>query len=154
MIAFARERPARPQRQPRRSEWGIPVPDDPAHVIYVWFDALTNYLTAVGFGRRPGAFGTLVAGGRALDGQGDHAVPHASIWPAMLMAAGLAVPKRVIGHGWWLTERGEKMSKSLGNVVEPQDATSDGSASMRSALLRDARDGRRAGWQFHVTSRS
>jgi methionyl-tRNA synthetase len=100
--------------------WGIPVPDDPKHVMYVWFDALTNYLTAVGFGdpARTADFAKWWPADVHLMGK-EIVRQHSVYWPAFLMAAGLDLPKRVVGHGWWLME-GAKMSKSRGNVVEPQ----------------------------------
>jgi methionyl-tRNA synthetase len=100
--------------------WGIPVPDDPAHVMYVWFDALTNYLTAAGYGD-PGAaarFSRYWPADVHLIGK-EIVRQHAVYWPALLMAAGLPVPRRIVSHGWWLME-GAKMSKSIGNVVRPQ----------------------------------
>ncbi|MGE4053399.1 MAG: methionine--tRNA ligase [Vicinamibacterales bacterium] len=102
--------------------WGVPVPDDPKHVMYVWFDALTNYMTAVGYGQ----------GTRTAEERFAHYWPanvhiigkeivrqHAIYWPAFLMAAGLPLPRQIVSHGWWLME-GAKMSKSKGNVVRPQ----------------------------------
>jgi methionyl-tRNA synthetase len=103
--------------------WGVPVPDDPRHVMYVWFDALTNYLTALGFGSDdPGAeeriarFWPTVTHfiGKEIVRQ------HALYWPAFLMSAGLTPPRRIIAHGFWLMG-GAKMSKSLGNVARYQD---------------------------------
>jgi methionyl-tRNA synthetase len=99
-------------------KWGIPVPDDPAHVMYVWFDALTNYLTAVGFPDDEARLQRYWPADVHLMGK-EIVRQHAVYWPAFLMAAGLAVPKRIIGHGWWLMNEA-KMSKSLGNVVQPQ----------------------------------
>ena len=104
-------------------QWGIPVPGDPKHVMYVWFDALTNYLTALGFGS-----GDPQAGARIdrfwpcvihLIGK-EILRQHALYWPAFLMAAGLKPPDRVIAHGWWLMG-GAKMSKSIGNVARYED---------------------------------
>ncbi len=97
-------------------QWGIPVPDDPAHVIYVWFDALTNYLTAAGYPdeRR---LARLWPADLHLIGK-DILRFHAVYWPTFLMSAGLPLPRRVFAHGWWTVE-GEKMSKSKGNVVDP-----------------------------------
>jgi len=102
-------------------KWGIPVPDDPKHVMYVWFDALTNYLTAAGF---PGDGARLARYWPAdVHLMGKEIVrQHAVYWPAFLMAADLELPRRVIGHGWWLMNEA-KMSKSLGNVVRPDDYT-------------------------------
>ena len=98
--------------------WGIPVPDDPAHVMYVWFDALTNYITAVGYGDDEPRFNKWWPADVHLMGK-EIVRQHTVYWPAFLMAAGLELPKRVIGHGWWLMNEA-KMSKSLGNVVHPQ----------------------------------
>ena len=99
-------------------KWGIPVPDDPGHVMYVWFDALTNYLTAAGFPDDAPRLQKYWPADVHLMGK-EIVRQHAVYWPAFLMAAGLALPRRVIGHGWWLMNEA-KMSKSLGNVVEPQ----------------------------------
>jgi methionyl-tRNA synthetase len=96
--------------------WGVPVPDDPAHVMYVWLDALTNYLTATGWpdgGPRAGYWPASLH----LVGK-DIVRFHAVYWPAFLMAAGIEPPRRVYAHGWWTVE-GQKMSKSLGNVIDP-----------------------------------
>jgi methionyl-tRNA synthetase len=103
--------------------WGIPVPDDPAHVMYVWFDALTNYMTAVGYGDpSPDAkarFQTFWPADVHLIGK-EIVRQHAIYWPAFLMAASLPLPKQIVSHGWWLMD-GAKMSKSLGNVARPED---------------------------------
>jgi len=99
-------------------KWGIPVPDDPAHVMYVWFDALTNYLTAVGYSEDESRFSKWWPAHVHLMGK-EIVRQHTVYWPAFLMAAGLELPRRVIGHGWWLMNEA-KMSKSLGNVVHPQ----------------------------------
>jgi methionyl-tRNA synthetase len=99
-------------------KWGIPVPDDPAHVMYVWFDALTNYLTAAGYPDDESRLQRYWPADVHLMGK-EIVRQHAVYWPAFLMAAGLEVPKRIIGHGWWLMNEA-KMSKSLGNVVQPQ----------------------------------
>ena len=103
-------------------KWGIPVPDDPAHVMYVWFDALTNYMTAAGYAQ-PGAaaeerFARFWPADVHLIGK-EIVRQHAIYWPAFLMAAGLPLPSQVVSHGWWLMD-GAKMSKSKGNVVRPQ----------------------------------
>jgi methionyl-tRNA synthetase len=99
-------------------KWGIPVPDDPGHVMYVWFDALTNYITAAGFPDDRQRFERYWPADVHLMGK-EIIRQHTVYWPAFLMSAGLPVPKRVIGHGWWLMNEA-KMSKSLGNVVRPQ----------------------------------
>ena len=99
-------------------KWGVPVPDDPAHVMYVWFDALTNYITAAGFAADSARFAHYWPADIHLMGK-EIVRQHAVYWPAFLMAAGLPVPRQIIGHGWWLMNEA-KMSKSLGNVVRPQ----------------------------------
>ena len=96
--------------------WGVPVPDDPSHVMYVWLDALTNYLSATGFPDTDAAREAFWPPDVHVVGK-DIIRFHAVYWPAFLMAAGLPVPKRVFSHGWW-TAAGEKMSKSLGNAVD------------------------------------
>ena len=98
--------------------WGIPVPDDPGHVMYVWFDALTNYLTAAGFPDDQSRLERYWPADVHLMGK-EIVRQHTVYWPAFLLAAGLPLPHRVIGHGWWLMNEA-KMSKSLGNVVRPQ----------------------------------
>ena len=99
-------------------KWGIPVPDDPAHVMYVWFDALTNYITAIGYPDDQQRFSAWWPADVHLMGK-EIVRQHTVYWPAFLMAAGLELPRRVVGHGWWLMNEA-KMSKSLGNVVHPQ----------------------------------
>ena len=98
-------------------KWGIPVPDDEKHIIYVWFDALTNYITAAGCFSDEDKFNKHWPADVHLIGK-DILRFHAVYWPTFLMAAGLPLPKKVFAHGWWTVE-GEKMSKSLGNVVDP-----------------------------------
>jgi methionyl-tRNA synthetase len=100
--------------------WGIPMPDDPSSVIYVWVDALINYATAVGFGTDDALFEKWWPADLHVIGK-DITRFHCVIWPAMLMSAGLPVPKQIFGHGW-VHFRGEKMSKSLGTAIEPLDA--------------------------------
>ncbi len=100
-------------------DWGIPVPDAPGHVMYVWVDALTNYITGVGFPDEASArWGHWPADVHVIGK--DIVRFHAVYWPAFLMSAGLALPKRVFAHGF-LFNRGEKMSKSVGNVIDPFD---------------------------------
>jgi methionyl-tRNA synthetase len=97
-------------------DWGVPVPGDDKHVMYVWVDALTNYITALGY---PDTSAEKWAYWPAVHIIGKDIVRfHAVYWPAFLMSAGIELPKRVFGHGF-LFNRGEKMSKSLGNVVDP-----------------------------------
>jgi methionyl-tRNA synthetase len=120
--------------------WGIPFPGSPDHVIYVWMDALTNYASAVGLG----------SGSEADQAKFAHYWPadvhllgkdivrfHAVYWPAFLMAAGIELPKQIVGHGWWLRDN-EKISKSLGNVVRPHNILNDfGADPLRYFLLRE-----------------
>lgn len=98
-------------------KWGIPVPGNERHVIYVWFDALTNYISAADCFKDGGKFERHWPADVHLIGK-DILRFHAVYWPTFLMAAGLPLPKKVFAHGWWTVE-GEKMSKSLGNVVDP-----------------------------------
>ncbi len=101
--------------------WGVPVPGAPKHVMYVWIDALTNYITALGY---PHEAGEMAKFWPAKDPVAMHVVGkdivrfHCVYWPAFLMAAKLPLPKRVFAHGWWTVE-GQKMSKSLGNAIDP-----------------------------------
>ena len=98
-------------------DWGVKVPNDPEHVMYVWFDALTNYITGVGFPDETEANWKYWPADVHIIGK-DIIRFHAVFWPAFLMSAGIPVPKRVYAHGF-LFNRGEKMSKSVGNVVDP-----------------------------------
>ncbi|MEO0791342.1 MAG: methionine--tRNA ligase [Pseudomonadota bacterium] len=98
-------------------DWGIPVPDAPGHVMYVWVDALTNYLTGLGFPDEGNAKWSMWPVNVHVIGK-DIVRFHAVYWPAFLMSAGLPLPKRVFAHGF-LFNKGEKMSKSVGNVVDP-----------------------------------
>jgi methionyl-tRNA synthetase len=99
--------------------WGIPVPHDPQSVVYVWFDALINYASAVGFGTDEALFERWWPASLHVIGK-DITRFHTVIWPAMLMSAGLALPRQVFGHGF-LSVDGQRMSKSLGNVIHPAD---------------------------------
>ncbi|MBA3806558.1 MAG: methionine--tRNA ligase, partial [Acidobacteria bacterium] len=104
--------------------WAIPVPDDPEHTIYIWFDALINYITALGWGHE-----ALREGGGGLDlyekfWPGTHIIgkdilrQHAILWPAMLLAANVELPRGIVAHGMWLDQTGRKGSKTLGNALE------------------------------------
>ncbi len=113
-------------------DWGVPVPGSPGHVMYVWVDALTNYLTGAGY---PAATSCWPADLHVIGK--DIVRFHAVYWPAFLMSAGLALPKQVFGHGFVLN-RGEKMSKSVGNVVDPVGmAETYGVDQLRYFLLRE-----------------
>src|SRR5262249_49989356 len=98
-------------------KWGIPLPDDPSHVFYVWFDALTGYMSGVSFKTDDAKFSRYWPADVHLVGK-DILRFHTVYWPAFLLAADLEPPKSVFGHGWWLF-KDEKMSKSRGNVLDP-----------------------------------
>ncbi|MDI2099544.1 methionine--tRNA ligase [Ruicaihuangia caeni] len=115
-------------------DWGIQVPWDDKHVVYVWFDALLNYITAIGYGVDDEQFERRWPAVQLIGK--DIARFHAVIWPAMLMAAGLPVPQRVFGHGWLLVG-GEKMSKSKLTGIAPQQITDTfGSDAFRYYFMR------------------
>jgi len=117
-------------------DWGVKVPGSPDHVMYVWLDALTNYLTGVGYPDGGELFERYWPADIHLIGK-DVVRFHAVYWPAFLMSAGIALPKLVYGHGFLLS-RGEKMSKSVGNVVDPLDlAKVYGVDALRYFLLRE-----------------
>ena len=124
-------------RKRDRVKWGIPVPFDENHTIYVWFDALTNYLTAVGYPDvESEMFKTFWPADLHIVGK-DILRFHTVYWPAFLMSAGLDIPKKVFAHGWWTVE-GEKMSKTLGNVVDPFKVAKEyGVDELRYFLLRE-----------------
>ena len=119
-------------------DWGVPVPDSPGHVMYVWVDALTTYLTGVGF---PDADGELFQrywpANIHMIGK-DITRFHTVYWPAFLMSAGLPLPKQVFSHGFLLARGGEKMSKSAGNVVDPMElAEQFGVENLRYFFMRE-----------------
>jgi len=117
-------------------KWGIPVPGNERHIIYVWFDALTNYITATGCFDEEERFNKHWPADVHLIGK-DILRFHAVYWPTFLMAAGLPLPKKVFAHGWWTVE-GEKMSKSLGNVVDPYSVADEfGVDQFRYFLMRE-----------------
>jgi methionyl-tRNA synthetase len=99
--------------------WGIPVPGNPGHVIYVWLDALANYITALGYPQKENSYFSMFWPASLHMVGKDILRFHTVYWHAFLMAAGLEPPRRVFAHGWWTVE-GEKMSKSLGNFIPPQ----------------------------------
>jgi methionyl-tRNA synthetase len=121
-------------RLAEKMPWGIPVPGDEAHVMYVWFDALVNYISTLGW-PGTGQFddywpGVQVAGK-------DNLRQQSAMWPAMLLSAGLPLPKQIFIHGF-ITANGEKMSKSLGNVIAPKDLVAEfGVEAVRYYLLRE-----------------
>jgi methionyl-tRNA synthetase len=104
-------------RPKKRLSWGIEIPFDTDYVTYVWFDALINYISAIGYGSGKNDFSTFWPEALHIIGK-DILTTHTIYWPTMLAAAGLTPPRRVFAHGWWTIE-GKKMSKSLQNVVEP-----------------------------------
>ncbi|MDO9366976.1 MAG: methionine--tRNA ligase [Sphingopyxis sp.] len=117
-------------------DWGVPVPGSPGHVMYVWVDALTTYLSGIGYPDLDGDFGKYWPANIHMIGK-DIVRFHTVYWPAFLMSAGLPLPKQVFGHGF-LLNRGEKMSKSLGNVVDPMAlADTFGVDPLRYYLLRE-----------------
>lgn len=117
-------------------KWGVPVPNDPDHVMYVWFDALANYLTAVGYPDLNDPRAKFWPADVHVVGK-EIARFHCVYWPAFLMAAGIDLPKSVFAHGWWTVE-GEKMSKSLGNVLDPKALADEfGLDALRFFLMRE-----------------
>jgi methionyl-tRNA synthetase len=117
-------------------DWGVPVPGSANHVMYVWLDALTNYITGLGFPDDTELWHRFWPADVHLIGK-DVVRFHAVYWPAFLMSAGIALPKEVYGHGFLLS-RGEKMSKSVGNVVDPMVlADRFGVDALRYFLLRE-----------------
>ncbi len=127
-------------------DWGIPVPDAPGHVMYVWIDALTNYITGVGFPDDQGEqFRTFWPADLHVIGK-DIIRFHTVYWPAFLMSAGIPVQKRVFAHGF-LTSEGRKMSKSLGNVVDPFAVVEEyGADPVRYYFLREISWGQDGDW--------
>ncbi|GAB5376572.1 MAG: hypothetical protein AcusKO_30340 [Acuticoccus sp.] len=117
-------------------KWGVPVPGDPEHVMYVWVDALTNYITSTGYPDEPERFEKFWPADLHVIGK-DIVRFHTIYWPAFLMSAGLPLPRRVFGHGF-LFNAGEKMSKSVGNVLDPFDLVEAfGADPLRHYFLRE-----------------
>ena len=117
-------------------DWGIPVPFDPKHVVYVWLDALLNYFTAIGYGTDEEKFKKFWPANIHLVGK-EIVRFHSIIWPIMLMAMGEELPKQVYGHGWLVVD-GDKMSKSKGNVIDPIALIEEfGPDAIRYFLLRE-----------------
>ncbi|MBI3980128.1 MAG: methionine--tRNA ligase [Chloroflexi bacterium] len=120
----------------RNVRWGIPVPEAPGEVLYVWVDALSNYLTGVGFPDDPATFEKYWPADVHLVGK-EIIRFHCLYWPALLMSAGLPVPRRVFAHGW-LTKDGQKISKTTGNVIDPAALAHEfGSDAFRFFFLRE-----------------
>jgi len=123
-------------RPKTRLAWGIELPFDPDYVNYVWFDALTNYISAIGYTEDDATFRQWWPADYHLIGK-DILTTHAVYWPTMLMAADIPLPRTIFAHGWWLMGA-EKMSKSLGNVVRPLDLIDQvGVDPVRYYLMRD-----------------
>lgn len=156
LLAYIKENPGFIQPQSRRNEianfiesglkdqnvsrsnftWGVPVPFDSKHVIYVWFDALINYISAVGYPADEGMFKKWWPADVHLMGK-EIVRFHAVIWPILLMALDIPLPKMVFGHGWWTVE-GDKMSKSKGNVIDPVALSEEfGVDAVRYFLMRE-----------------
>jgi methionyl-tRNA synthetase len=146
VLAFLKGQDLRDLSVSRTSfDWGVPVPGSPGHVMYVWVDALTTYLTGVGFPDRDGEFARFWPANLHLIGK-DIVRFHAVYWPAFLKSAGLPAPKAIFGHGF-LLHRGEKMSKSLGNVVDPLElAERFGVDQLRYFLLAEVPFGKDGGF--------
>jgi methionyl-tRNA synthetase len=106
-------------RPKKRLSWGIEIPFDPEYVTYVWFDALTNYISAIGYPDDPAKFQANWPAACHLIGK-DILTTHSVYWSTMLMALSLPLPRMIFAHGWWINDGG-KMSKSVGNVVNPRD---------------------------------
>ncbi len=99
--------------------WGVPVPDDEEHVVYVWFDALINYLTVAGYAIDDAKFADVWPPDLQLMGKDILTRFHGSMWLAMLMALEIELPRLLFAHGWWVSAEGDKVSKSRGNIVDP-----------------------------------
>ena len=128
-----------------RVKWGVPLPDDPEQVLYVWVDALLNYITAIGYGDDQETFERFWPADVHLMAK-EIIRFHCLYWPAMLMAVGLPVPRLVFAHGW-LTKDGQKLSKTTGNVIDPFDLVQRfGSDAVRYFFLREGAFG--ADWDY------
>jgi methionyl-tRNA synthetase len=140
---FSVSRPMRSVRVVDGKPWGVPVPGDPEHVLYVWFDALTNYLTAAGFPDDTARFERYWPADAHVIGK-DITRFHCLYWPAMLMSAGLELPRSVAVHGF-MTLEGQRISKTTGNILDPVELVDEfGADAVRYYLMRDVsfeRDG-------------
>jgi methionyl-tRNA synthetase len=133
---FSVSRAVKNQKLVDGKPWGVPVPDDPEHVIYVWFDALTNYLTAAGFPDEPERFARVWPADAHVIGK-DITRFHCLYWPAMLLSAGLPLPRSVAVHGF-MTLEGQRISKTTGNTVDPVELVQAyGADALRYYLMRD-----------------
>lgn len=133
-------------------KWGVPVPGHEEHVMYVWVDALPNYLTVLGYPDDLEGYNKFWPHAHHIIGK-DILRFHAVYWPAMLMAAGLEPPQQIFAHGWW-TREGQKISKSLGNVIDPFEIVEQyGSDQIRYFLLREVKFGRDADFSKEALER-
>jgi len=130
-------RPLCISRKKEKMPWGIEIPFDKDFVTYVWFDALTNYINGIGYLNDDEKFRSYWA--EAVHNIGkDILLHHCVYWPTMLMGLELPLPKKIVIHGWWMGEGGQKMSKSLGNVIDPTELINKyGSSSFRFYVLRE-----------------
>ena len=121
-------------RPKEKMSWGVPVPGDESQTIYIWADALSNYITALGYGRDETLYKEFWPGMHVIGK--DILRFHAAIWPGMLLSAGLPLPKTLLVHGF-ITSGGKKMSKSLGNIIDPEELLAEyGTDAVRYFLLR------------------
>ncbi len=117
-------------------KWGIAIPNDPGHVMYVWLDALANYISALGYPDDTPLYKQFWPADLHIVGK-DILRFHAVYWPAFLMAADLSLPKKIVAHGWW-TNEGQKISKSVGNVIDPANLVEEfGLDQTRYFLMRE-----------------
>lgn len=130
-------RPLCISRKKEKMPWGIEIPFDKDFVTYVWFDALTNYINGIGYLNDDEKFRSYWA--EAVHNIGkDILLHHCVYWPTMLMGLDVPLPKKIVIHGWWMGEGGQKMSKSLGNVIDPTELINKyGSSSFRFYVLRE-----------------
>lgn len=135
-------------RPKERLEWGIELPFDSGYVTYVWFDALVNYISAIGYGTDE--FSKNWPADFHVIGKDILVPPHSVYWPIMLHAAGIELPKSLLVHGWWMSS-GEKMSKSLGNIVNPLDLVEKfGVDAFRYFLMREMNVGQDSDFSFDL----
>ena len=136
-------------RPKSRLSWGIELPFDKEYVAYVWFDALLNYITAIGWGSDEKKFLNYWPANYHLMGK-DILTTHCVYWPTMLLACNIELPKTIFAHGWWLMEK-EKMSKSVGNTIKPLELVADyGVDALRYFLMRNMVLGQDASYSFKI----
>ena len=136
-------------RPKSRLSWGIELPFDKDYVAYVWFDALLNYITAIGWGSNEEKFLNYWPANYHLMGK-DILTTHCVYWPTMLLACDIELPKTIFAHGWWLMEK-EKMSKSVGNTIKPLELVEEyGVDALRYFLMRNMVLGQDASYSFKI----